>query len=104
MSALISGAVVKRLDAYHLPDRMFTLKERELVKTFKTLCNIDGHTTFSSDTFRMYGLDRFIVDKAHGIGGFFAKLVANGLVVQVGWVRSCLPSNHGRMIRTYRWV
>jgi len=101
---LISGAVVKRQDTYHLPDRTFTLKEKDMATTFRSLCNIDQHTTFSSDTFRMYGLDRFIVDRAHGIGGFFAKLVANGLVVQVGWVRSCLPSNHGRMIRTYGWV
>ena len=100
---MISGAV-QRQDTYHLPDRTFTLKEKDMATTFRSLCNIDQHGTFSSDTFRMYGLDRFIVDKAHGIGGFFAKLVANGLVVQVGWVRSCLPSNHGRMIRTYRWL
>jgi hypothetical protein len=51
----------------------------------------------------MYGLDRFIGDKAHGIGGFFAKIVANDEVVQVGWERSALPSNHGRMVRKYRW-
>jgi len=99
----MSGAV-QRLDTYHLPDRTFTLKEQDMVTTFRSLCNIDEHTTFSSDTFRMYGLDRFIMDKAHGIGGFFAKLVANGLVVQTGWTRSTLPSNHGRMIRTYGWV
>jgi len=95
--------VSQRLDTYHHPDKQFTDKEKDLVRTLHTLCTVDRLTTFSSDTFRMYGLDRFIADKAHGIGGFFAKIVANRLVEQVGWERSDLPSNHGRMVRVYRW-
>ena len=98
--------MTQRLDTYHHPDKQFTDKEKDLVKSFKALCKIDQqgwNDRFSSDTFRMYGLDRFIADKAHGIGGFFAKIVANRLVEQVGWERSDLPSNHGRMVRVYRW-
>jgi hypothetical protein len=95
--------MTQRLDTFHHPDKEFTDKEQDLVRSFRTLCKIDHLATFSSDTFRMYGLDRFITDKQHGIGGFFAKLSANKLVEKVGWMRSTLPTNHGRPIQTYRW-
>ena len=77
------------------------LDERNF-KAFRTLLTLDKLTEFSSDDFRRYGLDRFIADKAHGIGVFFGKLKANGLVERVGYVRSELASNHGREIKTYQ--
>ena len=87
-----------------LPDeqRELTQRDHDLIKTLRTHCRQEGASTFSSDTFRMLGLDRF-VDTKHGIGGFFAKLVANKHATQVDWTRSVLPSNHGRKIRVYKW-
>lgn len=58
---------------------------------------------FSSDDFRRYQLDRFIRDKQHGIGGFFAKMKHNGLIVECGYTRSTLASNHSHTIRLYKW-
>lgn len=80
-----------------------TPTDKDLAKTFRTLCNIDNRTQFSSDTFRMYGLDRFIRDKQHGIGGFFAKLLKAKRIVRVGWTRSKIASNNMRSIRVYEW-
>jgi len=34
---------------------------------------------------------------------FFAKLVKNGDVKKVDWIRSEVASNHGRQIRLYEW-
>jgi len=64
---------------------------------------MSGIRRFSSDTFRLFGFDRFIVDTQHGIGSFFAKLVKNGDVKKVDWIRSEVASNHGRQIRLYEW-
>lgn len=80
-----------------------TATDKDLVKTFRTLCKIDDHKQFSSDVFRMYNLDRFIRDKQHGIGGFFAKLVKAKLIRKVGWTRSKIASNNMRAIRLYEW-
>jgi len=78
--------------------------DHDLIKTFKTLCKVDGKTEFSSDDFRMYGLDRFLRgSSAHAIGGFFARLIHNRVIRQVGWKRSSLPSNRLRKIRVYEW-
>jgi len=79
-------------------------KDKELIKTFRTLCNIDKRKEFSSDTFRMYQLDRFLCDTQHGIGGFFAKLLKNGLIQKVGSTRSQIKANHLRMIFVYEWI
>lgn len=82
-----------------------TSTDRDLIKTFKTLLKIDGKHQFSSDDFRMYGLDRFLRgDTLHSIGGFFCKLLRNKLAVEVGRTRSKLPSNRQREIRVYEWV
>ena len=81
----------------------YTRKEAEMKEIFQLRCKMDGRKTFSSDTFRMYGFDKFIQDKQHGIGTFFAKLVKNGDVNKVGHTRSELASNHSRQIRLYEW-
>ena len=83
---------------------IFTKKDEDLLKTFKTLLAKDQKTEFSSDDFRKYGLDRFIKDTQHGIGTFFAKLVHNKKAKKIGYTRSEFASNHGRQIRTYCWT
>jgi hypothetical protein len=99
-------SVQQRRDVYHLPAeaKRLTQQDQDFVRTLKTACQIDEVETFSSDTFRMLGLDRFLVDKEHGIGGVFARLKANGIIEEVGWTRSSFPSNHGRKIRVYKFL
>ena len=84
-------------------DFCLTIGDEKTLKAFRTLLKVDGIIEFSSDDFRRYQLDRFIGDKVHGIGCFFAKLKHQGLVEEVGSVRSTLASNHSRVIRVYRW-
>lgn len=84
-------------------DFNLTEKDMDLIRTFKTLLKLDKKTEFSSDDFRAYQLDRFIWDKQHGIGSFFAKLSHNKITEHVGFTRSQISSNNGHTIRTYRW-
>jgi len=82
----------------------YSQKEQEIKEIFKIRCQMAKLASFSADTFRMFGFDKFIVDPQHGIGSFFAKLVKNGDAVKVGWVPSEFASNHRRAIRLYEWV
>ena len=96
----------QRLDFYHLPkeETKLTSRDLDLIRTLKTILISEHTDTFSSDTLRKFGLDRYFPDKAHGIGGYFARLKVNKKTVQVGWIRSTFPSNHGRKIREYQFV
>jgi hypothetical protein len=98
--------MTQRLDFYHLPEdqKALTHQDCNVMRTLRTNLKLDHLETFSSDMLRLYGLDRFFPDKAHGIGGFFARLKANGKALEVGWIRSTFPSNHGRMIREYKFT
>jgi hypothetical protein len=60
--------------------------------------------TFTSDDFRELGYDDCMRRPDKAIGNFFGQLVRHGLAMQVGWVRSRIPSNHIRKIRTYAWT
>jgi hypothetical protein len=84
-------------------DYRLTSKDETTLKAFQALLKLDKIEEFTSDDFRRYQLDRFIRDKQHGIGGFFAKLCKNGLVESCGFTRSLIESNHGHTIRLYRW-
>jgi hypothetical protein len=84
-------------------DFSFTPLESALVRKFKTLLALERKDTFSSDDFRMYGLDRHIEDTQHGIGGFFARLVHAKKIREVGQTRSLLPQNNLRKIKVYTW-
>jgi hypothetical protein len=84
-------------------DFRLTSEDEKTLKAFRTLLKLDGITEFSSDDFRRYQLDRFIVDKVHGIGSFFSKLKHQKIAVECGQVRSQIASNHGRVIRVYKW-
>ena len=96
----------QRLDFYHLPkeEATLTVRDHDLIRTLKTILISEHTDTFSSDTLRRFGLDRYFPDKAHGIGGYFARLKVNKKAVQVGWIRSTFPSNHGRKIREYQFT
>ena len=77
----------------------------DLIRTFHTLTTtIDKLETFTSDHFRMYGLDNFLRgDPKHAIGGFFARMKKNKLTCQVGWERSLKRTNKLRTIRSWKW-
>lgn len=81
-----------------------TATDKDLFKTLRTLCKSDGHMQFSSDTFRMYQLDRFLLLPKHQIGSFFAKLVNHKLIRAVGWIRSTIASNNQRKINLYEFT
>ena len=85
-------------------DLSYSQVDKDLLRTFKTLTMIDKLETFSSDDFRMYGLDRFLRDTQHGVGGFFAKMKHNKDAEPVGRKRSVLPSNNMREIRVWKWI
>lgn len=80
-----------------------TQQEQDLLRTFKTCLRLDSKTEFSSDDFRKYGLDRFMHDTQHSIGGLFRKWLQLGLTEKIGYTRSTMVSNHYREIRLYRW-
>jgi hypothetical protein len=84
-------------------DFTLTDQDNKNLKAFRTLLGLDKITEFSSDDFRRYGLDRFIKDPQHGVGSFFGKLKHQKLIVQCGYTRSQIASNHGRQIRLYQW-
>ena len=84
-------------------DFSFTPLETALVTKFRTLLAVERKDTFSSDDFRMFGLDRHIEDTQHGIGGFFARLVHSKQIRIVGQIRSVLPQNNLRKINEYTW-
>lgn len=89
-----------------LSEFSFAMKplDHDLFRSFQTLCKLDGKTQFSSDDFRMYGLDRFLRDTKHGIGGLFAKWKHHNLIRQVGTTRSKIAANHMHLIRVYEFV
>ena len=92
------------LPAFFSKTTKLTHTDQDLIKSFHTLTNADKLQHFSSDDFRRYRLDRYLVNKQHGIGIFFMKLLKNGIIREVGRKRSLLPSNHLREIRVYEWI
>lgn len=81
-----------------------TKRDKILISKFKALLQVEGKTRFSSDDFRMYNLDRYLYDKKHGIGGFFARLVKNKIIRCVGRTPSIIESNNMREIKLYEWI
>jgi hypothetical protein len=91
----------QKLKAKKELDLKLTAREKDVWKTFCTLLKIDKHETFSSDTFRMYGLDRFF-SSSHSIGGLFSKQLQNHKIIETGRTRSTIPSNNHREIRIFK--
>jgi hypothetical protein len=84
-------------------DFCLSCQDEKTLKAFRTLLKMDEIVEFSSDDFRRYRLDRFVGDTQYGVGLFFGKLKHQKIVVECGQVRSKIASNHGRVIRLYRW-
>jgi hypothetical protein len=79
-------------------------RERDVLRTLRTILAMEHRTTFSADDIFLFGLDRFFPDKVHGIGGFFAKLQHQGIIKVVGHRRSVRGTNHLREIRLYSFA
>lgn len=77
--------------------------EETMLRRFRTLTQVDLLDEFSSDDFRMYGLDRHFADPSHDIGILFAKAVHHKKMLIVGRKRSVLPKNNMREIKVYVW-
>ena len=78
--------------------------ETVLVQRFKQYTQLYGLATFTSDDFRMAGLDRFFVDRPHDLGELFRKLTLNNTITKVGRIPSILPKNNFREIKIYKWT
>jgi len=87
-----------------LKGALSTDREKDIMRTLKTVLTIEHRTTFSADDIFLFGLDRFFPDKVHGIGGFFAKLQHQGIITVAGHKRSIRGSNHLREIRLYSFA
>ena len=81
----------------------FNRKEIDMIRTFHTLLKLDEKDTFTSDDFRMYGLDRYMKNPSKEIGMLFAKLKHNGYGETVGRTRSTKPSNNFREIKQWQF-
>lgn len=73
-----------------------------LAKIGRSLVTEDAE--FSADTLFALGLDKLLDDTQHGAGGWFARMQHHGFIMPVGRKRSTRPSNHSRVIRTFRRV
>lgn len=84
----------------------FALTQPEVARTleFKARLEADGKEFFDSDDFRNYGLDVFMSDPVHEIGGLFAKLKANDFITSIGETASEIASNNKRKVDLWRWV
>jgi hypothetical protein len=89
-----------------LQSEIFTLTplEHAILKRFRTLTKVDLLDTFTSDDFRLYGLDKHFTNPQQDIGSFFAKLVHHHHIHAVGRKRSVLPKNNMREIKEYEWT
>jgi hypothetical protein len=59
---------------------------------------------FTSDDFRLLGLDRFLLHPDKDVGILFWKMKENKIIEDTGErTASIIPSNHGREIKVYRW-
>lgn len=78
--------------------------EEKLLRKFKTLLWVEQKKTFTSDDFRNYGLDKYMKDTQHSIGGLWARAVHNKIIRRVGTKPSVLPQNNFRKIGEYEFV
>ena len=83
----------------------FTLTEQdiELIRKLMMYCDAHQLEDFSSDTFRKAGLDAGMMDPAHEVGTFFAKLKWNQVAEPVAEVPSRIESNNQRKVDVWRF-
>ena len=82
-------------------DFTFTANDIELTTEFMML--LGDAEYFNSDDFRRLGLHKRFSDPAHMIGGYFARLKANGVADPVGEIPSEIDSNNKRRVDLFRW-
>ena len=81
------------------------LNEQEIERRFRDLTKKKNIKTFSSDTFRSFGLDVLLEgDTLRKTGSFFHTLLIEGKIREVGRTRSDIASNKKREIRLYEWI
>jgi hypothetical protein len=85
-----------------------TWREKDVLKTLKTIMTLEHRTTFTADDLGKYGFDRYFPKskdgKAHGKGAFCAKHLRGGTIQEMGWTRSKADGNRDRKIRVYAFV
>jgi hypothetical protein len=84
-------------------DFSLTDADIDLTREFMMCMTDDGKEYFTTDDLRRHGLDRNFSDPAHEVGAFWAKLVANGVIVAVGEEPSVIGSNNKRKVDLCRF-
>ena len=82
-----------------------TPREQNLLRTLRTHLYLEKQDTFTVDTLRMLGFDRYMpLDKQnrHNYGSFFIKLKHFKEAEPCGWKPSEAESNHGRKVQVWR--
>jgi hypothetical protein len=80
-------------------------QDREMLAILHMALKFKKADTFSSDTLRMLGFDKYMMKDSQGrvnYGVWFRKLSYQGLAEKCGWTRSTLNSNHGRQIQEWK--
>ena len=90
--------------ALEVLSKPLSARDVDILHTLRTVCTLENRATFSADDLFLLGLDRFFEDRAHSVGGWFARCQHHGLIEPVGYRRSTRPSNHLRMIRNFTFT
>lgn len=87
------------------PVVQLTPNEEAVYTQFRSRCVVHGIGEFTSDLFRMWGLDRILYgDPQRKTGIFFLKLLELEFSEDTGMrVKSTMKSRHGAEIKVYRW-
>ena len=82
-----------------------TPRETDLLKTLRTHMRLEAETTFTVDTLRQLGYDRYMpLDKAgnRNYGSFMVKLKYYEHAEPCGWTASVAEANHGRKVQVWK--
>lgn len=83
-------------------DFAWTLADTARLKELTAHLQTDRKEYFSSDTFRQYRLDRFMMHPEREVGAWFAKAKYWGYIEAVGEVPSEREQNHARKVDLWR--
>jgi len=74
----------------------------DLFIKFRDLCIKNHISYFSSDTFRMFGLTKHLLNTKNGLGGVFATWLQTGYIIDTNErQKSRIPGNHGHKNSIY---
>jgi len=80
-------------------------REQDLLKTLRTHMHLEAMQTFTVDTLRMLGFDRYMPldrDGRRNYGSMMVKWHYNGLAEPCGWQSSVAEANHGRKVQVWK--